>query len=74
MSTKLLDESRTVRDRALQVFQYIKDTPLGNPIRIRKDVTETEVVKLLRRGRQQVRVEREDGSAMLVHLSDVLVI
>lgn len=74
MAIKLLDESRLVRDKALQVFQYIKDTPLGNKIVVKlASSTDTEEVKLMRRGRQSVRVVREDGSETLVDLSDVIV-
>lgn len=73
MHSRLLDESRGSRDKALQVFQYIKDTPLGDKIRVRSTSSnDTEEVKLMRRGRQSVRVIHDDGSETLVELSDVV--
>jgi len=75
MKSKLIDESRDNHDKTLRRFQYIKDTALGAKIQVKlASSSGTEEVKLIRRGRQSVRVVREDGSEVLVNLADVVVV
>jgi len=71
--SKLLDESRLSIDRSIQIFQFIKRTPLQSEIQVRTPIQDAETVRLLRRGRQTIRVRKADGSETLIDLEDVLI-
>ena len=55
----------------LEVFSYLKELELGEEITISVYGT-PEKVLLIRRGRQNVRIERENGDRDMIPLGDVV--
>jgi hypothetical protein len=70
--SRMLEDLQPQQDKALTLFQYVKSVPLGQFIRIKHEVKDFERVKLLRRGRQSIRVQHEDGTIDLVSLGEIL--
>lgn len=55
----------------LEVFSYLKELELGEEILVSFYGT-SEKVLLIRRGRQNVRIERENGDREMIPLGDVV--
>lgn len=66
------EDARDIKDRTLTIFQFLKEKALQTKIKIASKEQEYEEVVLLRRGRQNVRVQHSDGSITLVPLQEVL--
>lgn len=57
----------------INVHKYLKSKQLGDPITIQQGGEDPERVTLLRRGRKNLRVKKEEGDPFLVGLEEVVI-